>query len=862
MPFDITARSPLMSKGTSYTLEVLPKLPARLSRLEEIAGNLWYSWERSARSLFARLDTNLWQEVRHNPKAFLRRVDEQKLLEAADDPVFLASYNRVLSAYDSYHGEALRRNGSEWLRQNDLIAYFCAEFGFHESLPIYSGGLGILAGDHCKSASDMRLPFVGVGLFYRQGYFRQTIDSDGNQHAIYTDSNFDDLPVTPVLRDDGSDVRVQIDFPGRAVHVKVWRVKVGYITLYLLDTDIDPNSAQDRDITHRLYGGDRTTRIEQEIVLGIGGVRALRELGLKPTVWHMNEGHPAFMVLERARSLMGQGLSFDAALEAVAAKTVFTTHTPVPAGHDHFSPDMIKTYLSGMQKELDLSEEAFLNLGRVDGSGEFNMTTLGIHGSRFQNGVSRIHGGVSAQICSGLWPELEPVENPLDYVTNGVHVPTFLAPEWAEQFEKYLGFDWSRHATNRAYWQRVNDIPDHLFWSVRQSLKSQMLRLVRARLTQQHFRNRGSEAHLDRLLRLADPVNPNVLTIGFARRFATYKRATLLFQGLDWLRRILGDEKRPVLFLFAGKAHPADVPGQDLIRRLSEISRMPEFEGRILLIEDYDLHLARRLVSGVDVWLNNPVYPLEASGTSGMKAGINGVINLSVLDGWWDEGYDGRNGWAIKPVSETVDDAKRNFEESRTLYELLQDHVIPTYYRRGEMGYAVEWIRMAKHSIGTLLPRFSSTRMVNEYLTKFYLPATRQGRRFDESGYDAARRVAEWKAHIRANWQSVSIRRLDAAKKSIAYGEAIRLEVGVALAGLKPEDVAVELLFCKEVPEDKKLPARYRFESEGVKTEQGEHRFALQLKPELCGKLEYRIRIYPHNELLTHPLELGMMRWL
>ncbi|HWA11547.1 MAG TPA: alpha-glucan family phosphorylase [Burkholderiales bacterium] len=861
MPLDINSRSPSMAKGTSYTLEVLPRLPQRLQRLQEIAGNLWYSWDRPAQLLFSRMDERLWEEVGHNPKAFLKQVDEQKLVEAADDPVFLASYNRVLSAFDSYKGESLRRNGSEWLRQNDLIAYFCAEFGFHESLPIYSGGLGILAGDHCKSASDMCLPFIGVGLLYRQGYFRQTIDSDGNQQALYSDSDFGDLPVSPVLHEDGSEVRVQIEFPGRIVHVKVWKAVVGAITLYLLDTDVEPNSAQDRDITHRLYGGDRTTRIEQEMVLGIGGVRTINALGLKPTVWHMNEGHPAFMVLERARTLMGKGLSFDTAWEAVAAKTVFTTHTPVPAGHDHFSEEAIRAYLSGMQEALGLSDEAFLGLGGAGGGGEFNMTTLGIHGSRHQNGVSRIHGGVSQRICAGLWPELEPAENPIDYVTNGVHVTTFLAPEWSEQFEKFLGFDWSRHATNRGYWQKVAEIPDHIFWSVRQSLKSQMLQLVRERVTRQHVRNRGSEAHLDRLLKLADPVNPNVLTIGFARRFATYKRATLLLENLDWLRRILGDEKRPVLFLFAGKAHPADVPGQDLIRRLSEISRMPEFEGRILLIEDYDLALSRRLVSGVDVWLNNPVYPLEASGTSGMKAGINGVINLSVLDGWWDEGYDGANGWAIKPVSENVDEARRNFEESRTLYELLQDHVVPAYYRRGEMGYSTEWVRMAKHSIATLLPRFSSTRMVNEYLTRFYLPATRQGRRYDEAGYAAAKKVAEWKAHVRAHWQSVGLRRLDAPRRSIAYGDAIRFEVAVALGGLRPEDVAVELLFCRD-SDDPAPPARYRFESAGVRTGEGEHRFALELTPELCGKLEYRIRAYPHHELLTHPFEMGMMRWL
>jgi starch phosphorylase len=456
-----------------------------------------------------------------------------------------------------------------------------------------------------------------------------------------------------------------------------------------------------------------------------------------------------------------------------------------------------------------------------------------------------------------------PEENPLSYVTNGVHVPTFLAPEWSDQFDKFLGFDWSHHANNQAFWQRIDDMPDHLFWSVRQSLKAQMLHLVRYRVSRQHFRNRGSEAHLDRLLRYADPVNPNVLTIGFARRFATYKRAALLFEDLDWLRQILGDEKRPVLFIFAGKAHPADVPGQDIIRRLTQMAHLPDFEGKILLIEDYDLRLARRLVSGVDVWLNNPVYPLEASGTSGMKAGMNGVLNLSVLDGWWDEGYDGMNGWAIKPVSESLDQARRNFEESRTLYELLQDQVIPLYYRRGDMGYSAEWLRMAKRSIATLLPRFSSTRMVSEYLAKFYLPATRQGRRYADSNFEAARRLAEWKRHVRSSWPKVGMRRLDAPKKRVAFGDNVRFEVGVDLDGLKPEDVKVELLIAKQLSRDNEAQATcYQFQSEGVRTEKGEHRFVLELSPEHCGKLGYRIRLYPHHELLTHPFEMGMMRWL
>ncbi len=852
-----------MTKGTTYTLEVNPRLPHQLVRLEELANNLLYSWDRPTRLLFSRLDSRLWSEVGHNPKAFLKRIDEQKLVDAADDPVFLGNLSRVLSAFDVYLKEPLRRNGSEWLRKNDLIAYFCAEFGFHESLPIYSGGLGILAGDHCKSASDMRLPFVGVGLLYRQGYFHQTIDNEGNQRALYADSDFEDLPVTPVLRADGSEVRVSIEFPDRNVQIKVWQAHIGHVTLYLLDTDLAENSLDDRDITHRLYGGDRVTRIQQEIVLGIGGVRALDELGIKPTAWHINEGHPAFLVLERARALVVQGLPFNAALEAVAVNTVFTTHTPVPAGHDHFSAETIASYFSGLRKQIGLTEQEFFALGAANGGQEFNMTALAIRGSRFQNGVSRIHGGVSSHICAPLWPELDPSESPLSYVTNGVHVPTFLAPEWADQFDKFLGFDWSHRVGSPGFHERLGAMPDHLFWSVRQSLKAQMLHLVRHRVTRQHLRNNGSQAHLDRLLRNADPLNPNVLTVGFARRFATYKRATLLFQDLDWLRTILGDEAKPIVFIFAGKAHPADVPGQNVIRELNRITRMPEFEGKILLLEDYDLHLARRLVTGVDVWLNNPLFPLEASGTSGMKAGINGVLNLSVLDGWWGEGYDGHNGWAIKPVAESLDEVRRNFEESRTLYELLQDHVIPTYYRRGEMGYSPEWIRMAKHSVASILPRFSSNRMVNEYLAKFYLPATRQGRRYAESDFEPARRLALWKQRVREIWPKVTMRRLDAPQKRLSFGDGLRLEVGILLAGLKPEDMALEMLIVKQAGhEEDRHPKSYRFESEGRLTEQGEHRFVLELSPESCGKLEYRIRLYPHHELLTHPFELGMMRWL
>ncbi|MFO7188759.1 MAG: alpha-glucan family phosphorylase [Pseudomonadota bacterium] len=850
-----------MTHPTQYTIDVNPNIPPRLARLEELANNLWYSWDRATRALFARLHPALWDAVGHSPKAMLKRVDEQRLFEAADDPAFLSAFNRVLSAYDSYHSEPLRRNGSEWLRQNDLVAYFCAEFGFHESLPIYSGGLGILAGDHCKAASDIRLPFVGVGLLYRQGYFSQTIDAEGNQQPHYQDSDFDDLPITAVTQENGEPLRIQVELPGRVVHAQVWEARVGHVRIYLLDTDIEANSERDRDIAHHLYGGDRTTRIEQEIVLGVGGVRALTALGLKPTVWHINEGHAAFLVLERIRVAMRHGLDFATALEAVAVNTVFTTHTPVAAGHDHFAEEMIAQYFQHYCEELGLAPEQLLALGRTSFNPDFNMTALAVRGSRYHNGVSRIHGRVSSEMLQELWPQVPPEENPVTYVTNGVHAPTFIAPEWGPIFERFMAFDWGTRHSDAEMWERLMAIPDHIYWSTRQHLKAQMLHLVRHRIRIQHFRNHGSEAHLDRLLRLVDPESPNVLTIGFGRRFATYKRATLLFNDLELLHKIISDPERPVLFIFAGKAHPADVPGQDLIREVARVSRMPEFEGHILLLEGYDMRLGRRLTTGVDVWLNNPIYPLEASGTSGMKAGMNGVINLSILDGWWGEGYTGDNGWAIKPASPALDQQRRDQEEARDLYEILQDRVIPMYYNRGDMGYSPEWVRMSKRSMATILPRFNAHRMINEYISKFYLPASQAGRKYAEGGYANARTVAQWKAKVCAAWPNVTIRRLDTPKRRIRFGESVRIEVAVNLDTLSPGDVAVEAVLTRGLRDggDRRV---YAFAADGTRTEAGEHRFVLELEPELCGRLDYRIRVYPAHELLTHPFELGLMLWV
>lgn len=860
--------------GTAFQIEVNPRLPEGLTRLAELAGDLWYSWDRPTRALFSRLDIGLWESTGHNPKAFLNSVDERLLLAAADDPTFIASYRKVLAAYDAYRNDSAAREPATLLQEGDTVAYFCAEFGFHDSLPIYSGGLGILAGDLCKAASDMRLRLIGVGLLYRQGYFRQTLDADGAQRALYTDADAHELPVAPVLDRAGRELRLSVQLPGREVMVKLWLARVGHVAVYLLDTDIEENRDSDRHIVHRLYGGDRVTRIEQEMILGVGGARALAALGIEPTAWHINEGHAAFIALERICGLRARGLAFDEALEAVAANSVFTTHTAVPAGHDQFADGMVRGYLQPYADALGVGVDTLILLGVTPANSEFNMTALAIRASRFHNGVSRIHGDVSARVCTELWPQIAAEENPLTYVTNGVHIPTFLADEWTDIFDRHLGVDWRDRLTDPTRWDNVASIPDATFWNVHQSLKAQLLYLLRHRIARQSARQYGPDAHIDRLLRLADPEHPNVLTIGFARRFATYKRAALLFEDLDWLREIMTDPARPVLLIFAGKAHPADQPGQELIKRIAAVAAMREFEGHILLLEGYDMHLARRLVSSVDVWLNTPLYPMEASGTSGMKAGINGVINLSVLDGWWAEGYTGQNGWALKPTSIAQKQARGDQDDARALYEILQDKVVPLYYDRTPTGHSPGWVAMAKSSMASVLPRFNATRMLGEYVARFYVPASKRWREYRSDDYAVARMVAHWKEKVRAAWHGVSMRRLDSPPARLPYGSGLDIELALRLNGLSTDDVAVELVFGRpgEKPGDNIWPrgaARHRFTPIGMleperRQRDGaeEHRYRLNLTPAECGKHEYRLRAYPFFPLLTHPLEVGLMLWL
>ncbi|MCK4744194.1 MAG: alpha-glucan family phosphorylase [Sulfuriflexus sp.] len=848
--------------GTRFSLEVQARIPERLERLKELSNDLLYSWDREARNLFYRLDNKLWESSGHNPKVFLRRINQEKLNHASEDRVFMQDFNRVLSSYDSYMEENTNSAVNDYLDpEKDLVAYFCAEFGLHESFPIYSGGLGILAGDHCKAASDLNVPFIAIGLLYRQGYFTQTIDGQGQQQAHYHTTDFNDLPVKPATDEHGNEIHIHIDLPGRNLEVKVWYARAGHISLYLLDTDLPSNSEEDRAITYQLYGGDIHTRIQQEIVLGIGGIRAIRALGLEPTVWHINEGHAAFMIVERCREHVASGMKFDSALEIAAAGTVFTTHTPVPAGHDIFKHDMFIKYFAAFSKQLGISMEKFLKLGAspLHAKG-FNQTALALRGSRYHNGVSRIHGRVASGMEEYIWPDIPETENPMRHVTNGVHVQTFLAREWVGLFDMRFGGGWRNELLNEKFWEQIDDIPDQTFWSLRQTLKTTMLKDVRARVLHQHQRNGSSALQLERNIQFLEPARNDILTIGFARRFATYKRAALLFANPERLEKLLNDQDRPVVFVFAGKAHPKDEPGQELIRTIYEFSQRPEYSGKIIMVEGYDMSLARKLVSGVDVWLNTPEYPLEASGTSGEKAGINGVINLSVLDGWWGEGYNGENGWAISPHEPEFDSHYRYHEEANELLDILEKMVIPSYYQRDGHGYSEEWVHMSKASMKSLMPRYNSQRMVMDYVRDFYSPASKQCPLIKSDNHHLADELAKWKNHIQACWDGVTIRRLDENESAIRSGETLTIELAMNLNGLNVGDIIVECLVSADAESDE-VHETLRFHA-NRNIDSGETLYRLEFNPSLSGMQYYRIRTYPWHEHLCHRFETGRMLWL
>ena len=849
-------------------IEVVPVIPEALARLPELAGNLFFSWHRPARALFEDLDPELWNQCRGNPRLMLRCLPQRALDAAAGDPQYLGRYTAAMQRLDAYLAARPRAGES-------LVAYFCAEYGFHESFPIYSGGLGVLAGDYCKAASDADAHFLAVGLLYEQGYFTQSVDDDGVQHAEYKHHDPRDLPVEPVRDGDGKWLTISVRIGGRDVMARIWKAQAGRVPVYLLDTNTPENAPSDRDITRRLYGGDESTRVRQEMILGIGGVRALRALGLAPAAWHLNEGHAAFLILELVREHKGLGLPFDAALEATASACVFTTHTPVAAGHDAFGHGLILEHFQDFINDLGIPVERFLELGRAPAvPGMFNMTRLALNGTRQVNGVSRIHGKVSGELCADHWPEVRPEDNPVGFVTNGVHVPTFLHKLWVEFFDAQLGAGWTERLTDRDFWAALSAVPDERFWRTAQEVKAKMLDAVRNRLEREYARKGLSLAQLARITRLLDPARPGVLTIGFARRFATYKRATLLLRDRTRLARLVNDPQRPVVLLFAGKAHPADEPGKEMLREIRQLMTSPEFIGRIIFLEDYDLQLARSLVSGVDVWLNTPIAPLEASGTSGIKAAINGRLNLSILDGWWAEGCMTDNGWGIPPT-DVQDWSRRDSIEAELILHTLQEEVVPLYYQRGPEGHSTEWVRRAKQAMITVIPRFNMQRVLRDYTDKLYRRATEQYARLAHGQYSGARQLAEWKQRVRQAWSRIDLRLIEAASAEITRDRNLRMRVAVSLAGLQPGDVRVEFIARRLLPqaateppplcsfEAAPLPGVWHTLMQPTGAWEGDAAvFQLDAEPPGCGQFASEVRVYPWHELLAHPYGMGLMKWL
>lgn len=852
--------------GAVHTLEVRPAIPPAISRLEELANNLLYSWDRNVRRLFFNLDEALWEACGHSPKLVLRRLSQSRLDEAACNPDFLDRYRDALTRFDAYMKAAPAAGDA---LEAPHVAYFCMEFGIHESVGLYSGGLGILAGDYCKAASYGVLPFTAVGLMYRQGYFTQTIDSHGAQRAHPHPADPDELPVQAVLDGEGQPLQVDVPFPGRLVRARVWRADVGRVALFLLDTDVEPNSATDRAITFQLYGGDSGNRIAQELVLGVGGVKALRAMGLAPDVWHVNEGHPALLILELCREAVVGGLPFDAALEKVAASVVFTTHTPVSAGHDRFDLDMAGRHLAPLAEQIGVPVERLLALGASPHEhGRFNMTTLSLRGSRHCNGVSRIHRDVAARMSAHVWPQIEPDENPMQYVTNGVHVPTFLAREWSILFDS-LHAGWrARFCDSHAFWRDlVHSIPDHRFWSLRQSLKSAMLGYVADCLQRQYERMNLSRARIENMRRALCGSSSRglcgsdtrALVLGFARRITAYKRPLLLFRHRERLERLLQDSNRPILLLFAGKAHPQDGEGQAMIRAINELASQPPFLGKLFFIEDYNIALARKLLTGVDVWLNTPDYPQEASGTSGQKAAVNGVVNLSVLDGWWAEGYDGDNGWAIAPHDRDLPASLRDDLEAEELLSLLEDEVLDEYFQREGSGLPQAWLQRAKASMASILPEFNADRMLADYTRRIYRPAVRCAAALSLDKGAPAGELANWKRRVEAAWAGVALRWLQAPPPKSRSGEALLLQVAARTGGLGTQDFRLE---CVIESNGTHALQTYRFAFEPRGQQGDEMLFELSLTPPAEGLLTLRVRAYPCHELLSHPFELGLMTWL
>ena len=844
---------------------VNPQLPKSIEKLGEISENLWWSWNTEFLKIFKEIDIDLWEQCNKNPVKFLRLVDQEKLERASTDPEILKNYRINVDNFESY-----MKSRTTWFskqypeNKDDVIAYFSAEYGLDETLPIYSGGLGILSGDHLKSASDLGIPIVAIGLLYKNGYFNQKINRNGEQVSEYYNIEMDNLPIKPLKDENGEDVIVNIKLQKDKLYIKVWKICVGRVNLYLLDTDIPENKEEYRGITLKLYGGDQEMRIRQEMVLGIGGVKVLQELGITPKVYHMNEGHSSFLVLEAIKQTIKQKqVSFEIAKDIVTAKTVFTTHTPVPAGNDIFPIGLVEKYFDGYWKDLGITKEQFLELGmkpRDESKNSFNMGILALKIAGKKNGVSRLHESVSRELFSDVWPDIAPQESPITYVTNGVHTCSWLAPNLKELYNQYLEPYWQDRIYSDETWKRIDKIPDEELWEAHKQRKIKLLKLVRDNVTAR-LKNNG--VHYEKIREIVSGLNPDALTIGFARRFATYKRAALIFKDLERITQILNDTNRPVQIIFAGKAHPADKEGQDLIKYIHEISLMPQFKGKIFLLENYNINVARHLVSGVDVWLNNPRRPMEASGTSGEKASVNGVVNFSILDGWWAEGYNTKNGWAIGTNEEYYSYEEQDLADSESIYKTLEDKIIPTYYNKNEKGLSETWIRLMKNSIMSTGGKYSTARMVVDYTEKLYMPLLNLTNKY----FNSLENVTEYnkiKQELYANWNDIKITQENNADNiTVDAGNKIKVSCKVELPNIDKDYIQTECYYGKilenGIVEDINImPMDLVEENNETKT----YTYETKIEMKTGGNYGYTFRVMPKHPMLLDPENLNLVKWI
>lgn len=839
---------------TWRNLTVKSGLPPKLKKLEELSKNIWWAWNSEGKNLFHDLDRDLWRSTGENPVMLLQQLSSERLDSIMKDDVMMERINTVYASFKDYMKEPMR---------NDVpsVSYFSMEYGLCGALKIYSGGLGILAGDYIKEASDRCINMTAVGFLYRYGYFTQTLSIDGQQIANYEAQNFNQLPIEPVIDANGKQMILEVPYPGRIIYANIWKVNVGRMHLYLLDTDIDLNSEFDRPITHQLYGGDWENRIKQEYLLGIGGVLMLKRLGIKNQIYHCNEGHAALLNLQRLVDyVQDEGLSFNEALEIVRASSLYTVHTPVPAGHDYFDEGLFGKYMGDFPAKLGISWNDLMNMGRENPNSQekFSMSVFALNTTQESNGVSWLHGQVSRKMFQGVWKGYAPEESHVSYVTNGVHMPTWAASEWKEYFSSVFGDDYLDHQEDEKTWAPILTVPDEEIWNLRMKLKNKFIHFVKRDFSANWLKNQGDPT---RIMSIVDKINPNALLIGFARRFATYKRAYLLFTDLERLSRIVNNEKFPVQFIFAGKAHPADGAGQDLIKRIIDISKMPQFLGKIIFLENYDMIVSKRLITGVDIWMNTPTRPLEASGTSGEKAEMNGLLNFSVLDGWWYEGYRDGAGWALTDKRTYTDQSQQDKLDSATIYSMLENEIIPLYFAKNSKGYSPEWIQYIKNSFAHIAPHFTMSRMLADYIDRFYNKEAARSKKLRANNYALAREIVAWKENVVSKWDAVHVEDIQIANNGvdvIGNGSDFDIEVKLNTAGLG-NSLGVELVTYREEKGENKFHKAFPFK---VVAEDGDI-LTYRLKDHIkdSGVFRYAFRVYPWNSNLPHRQDFAYMKW-